>query len=492
MLRCALTSAVLLTVIWSAATNVVQAQVVGETVFARGAATVQLGSDLRLMGNGTPIHKGEVLTTGKGSFAIIKFNDGTRTTLRPNTVFKIEEFEEEEGEENALFKLFKGGLRTVTGLISKKNPDAFKLNTPLATIGIRGTDFSARLCEEDCVAEAQDSEQAKVREKLGTIARVAFVNGTLVGTSIAGEPRQMALGASIYVGDLLDTGENSFAIIAFKDESRITLQANSRFMIERLDYDPEIPEESSAIMRLFSGGLRVVSGLIAKSKPLAYRIVTPVASIMTRGTGYDVICQKGCGITGQAQLEGSRFQRLAAAAIDHVFPAAHAATPDAAGLFVSSGGTESVLVIEYGDSVVEIPPNSIVFFSSDLSSPQFGVDLPKVIADSLRAETEPEKAVVPEDWFKYSPPPEDPDGGLVVAVYDEGHATVEIDGKVQHLGKNEAIHTDGEVALNIEGGIVNVSWVNNDPYNISPVEFNPLRNKDPEGGGVFICTVGGE
>src|SRR5690606_19192386 len=55
---------------------------------------------------------------------------------------------EEEG--NALFRLLKGGFRAVTGLIGKENRDNYRVRTPVATIGIRGTDFEARFCQGDC------------------------------------------------------------------------------------------------------------------------------------------------------------------------------------------------------------------------------------------------------------------------------------------------------------------------------------------------------
>ena len=48
-----------------------------------------------------------------------------------------------------------GGLRAVTGLISKAGPDRVRLVTPTATVGIRGTEFDARLCGPECRLEAQ-------------------------------------------------------------------------------------------------------------------------------------------------------------------------------------------------------------------------------------------------------------------------------------------------------------------------------------------------
>src|SRR5690606_26622616 len=68
------------------------------------------------------------------------------TTERDNTSPNVEA----EPEDNAFFRLLKGGFRAVTGLIGKNDRERFRVRTPVATIGIRGTDFEARLCDGDC------------------------------------------------------------------------------------------------------------------------------------------------------------------------------------------------------------------------------------------------------------------------------------------------------------------------------------------------------
>lgn len=49
-----------------------------------------------------------------------------------------------------MFSLLKGGLRTITGAIGKRKPDAYQLRTTVATIGIRGTNYGVLLCQGDC------------------------------------------------------------------------------------------------------------------------------------------------------------------------------------------------------------------------------------------------------------------------------------------------------------------------------------------------------
>ena len=54
--------------------------------------------------------------------------------------------------------MVKGGLRTVTGLIGKRKPNSFQVDTPIASIGIRGTDFIARICaDNECSSEEADT-----------------------------------------------------------------------------------------------------------------------------------------------------------------------------------------------------------------------------------------------------------------------------------------------------------------------------------------------
>ncbi|HEY8025774.1 MAG TPA: FecR family protein [Burkholderiaceae bacterium] len=90
------------------------------------------------------VEQGDTLVTEKGTYARIKFIDNGDITLRPNTQFKIENFSYEATKpeaDSAIFTLFKGGLRSITGLLGKRNKERFGLNTPTATIGIRGTIF---------------------------------------------------------------------------------------------------------------------------------------------------------------------------------------------------------------------------------------------------------------------------------------------------------------------------------------------------------------
>lgn len=94
----------------------------------------------------SPVEQGDTLISEKDTYARIRFIDNSEITLRPNSQLKIDNFSFEEDKpenDSAAFNLVKGGLRAVTGTLGKRNKEKFGMNTPTATIGIRGTIFIA-------------------------------------------------------------------------------------------------------------------------------------------------------------------------------------------------------------------------------------------------------------------------------------------------------------------------------------------------------------
>jgi hypothetical protein len=116
----------------------------GQVQHLSGTLTVQRADgSVRILSQKSDVNPGETLTTQKDSYAQINMTDGSSMTLRPNTQVKIESFQFSESkpqEDSAFFRLVKGGLRTVTGLVGKRgNQDAYRIGTATATIGIRGS-----------------------------------------------------------------------------------------------------------------------------------------------------------------------------------------------------------------------------------------------------------------------------------------------------------------------------------------------------------------
>ncbi|MFT5611806.1 MAG: hypothetical protein ACI9WC_000153 [Arenicella sp.] len=130
----------------------------GTVILAKGVVTAtSVGSSSRVLAKGGAIDEGDVVNTAGKSFAVIRMLDNTKLTLKPGTTIAIGKFSTQEGKEEGCINLVKGGLRTVTGLIGKRRPDAFQVDTPIASIGIRGTDFITRICAGDeCLVDEQE------------------------------------------------------------------------------------------------------------------------------------------------------------------------------------------------------------------------------------------------------------------------------------------------------------------------------------------------
>lgn len=119
----------------------------GRVEFAVGGVNA-LGQDgtTRSLAKGGEINNGDTIQTIDGR-AQIRFSDGGYISLQPNTEFKVEDYSysgKSDGSEKGFFSLVKGGLRAITGAIGHTNKQAYRVNTPVATIGIRGTEYLAQ------------------------------------------------------------------------------------------------------------------------------------------------------------------------------------------------------------------------------------------------------------------------------------------------------------------------------------------------------------
>ncbi len=98
---------------------------------------------------GALVGAGDSVVTGADSYAQIRFSDDALVALKPDTEFRIERFNftgKQDGSEAAVFRLVRGGFRTLTGQIGKLNRDQYQLLTTQATIGIRGTHYQVQIC----------------------------------------------------------------------------------------------------------------------------------------------------------------------------------------------------------------------------------------------------------------------------------------------------------------------------------------------------------
>lgn len=127
----------------------------GTLTHMSGSVSVQkVDGSVTVGAAGTKIGVGDTLVTGSRSYVRMEMTDGGEMVLRPESQLLLQSYaftDEKRSEDSLVMRMIKGGMRTVTGLISKRgNRDAYQLITPTATIGIRGTQFDLRVCDANC------------------------------------------------------------------------------------------------------------------------------------------------------------------------------------------------------------------------------------------------------------------------------------------------------------------------------------------------------
>ncbi|MES2017949.1 MAG: FecR family protein [Pseudomonadota bacterium] len=145
-------------------------QVAGTVIHLSGALMAQKADGkAKVLSMRSEVEQGDTLVSEKNTYAQIKFIDNSEITIKPDTTFKIEAFAFDAGKpegDSASFNLVKGGLRSITGLLGKRNKEKFQLKTPTATIGIRGTTFVAQFIP---VAEEDTAQGLALRTGLSAV-----------------------------------------------------------------------------------------------------------------------------------------------------------------------------------------------------------------------------------------------------------------------------------------------------------------------------------
>ena len=154
---------------------------VGRVLFKYGNVTVD-SANARLLRQGATVDEGDVIVTGPKGYVQLLLDDGTKVAIRPNSSFEIVALEMPATATapavgagttlRASFRLQKGGFRTLTGRIAQQDPSVYQVTTPAAIIGVRGTNYSTRLCAGDCGA-GDDGLYVGVSEGAATLTNSA-------------------------------------------------------------------------------------------------------------------------------------------------------------------------------------------------------------------------------------------------------------------------------------------------------------------------------
>lgn len=98
---------------------------------------------------GMNVYEGQSINSGADAEVHLITADGGIIAIRPDTVFRVDEYKADGSTADKIFmSLLKGTVRSITGWIGKFDNAAYRITTPTATIGVRGTDHETTVIEK--------------------------------------------------------------------------------------------------------------------------------------------------------------------------------------------------------------------------------------------------------------------------------------------------------------------------------------------------------
>lgn len=172
------------------------------TLMVGEARVLRANGSTEALQRGARIHVGDRVQTAANGHVHMRFIDNAAVSVRPESVLEVEAYRYDPQDPKAnevRFRVEKGTARSISGAATDVDKSRFRLNTPIAAIGVRGTDFIVR--------SDVDSVRATVAD--GVIVVGAFGPGcaaAAVGPCAGNDVRELSadmgrLMAEVKVGD---------------------------------------------------------------------------------------------------------------------------------------------------------------------------------------------------------------------------------------------------------------------------------------------------
>ncbi len=264
----------------------------GHISFSKGSNAAQLpGGAPRILGKDAEIFETDNIQTTEQSFVIVEFIDGAKVTVRPDSNFTVDHYDNQSLTKTAQLVLHEGSVNASTGNIAKDKLESFQIKTPTTIVKsvAEKSEFTIGICNQECEDRSRADVANTERTEKSIVARVVEIKGQVGATNHAEKApkeRPLSLGKPLYNSDSIHSEKDSYALMVFPDGQKVTLQANSDMDIRTYNYQIK-DKKDQIVFALTAGGMRTLTGSIGKADHNAYALDTPVATIGIRGTGTD-------------------------------------------------------------------------------------------------------------------------------------------------------------------------------------------------------------
>ena len=138
--------ALMLPMVLALGVAVAAAQDAGQIKVSKGSAQIERAGKKLSANVGQVVQPGDVVITGSDGLVGITFRDNSLVSIGPDSVLAIDRFVFDSTTHQGAFdsSLKQGTLAVVSGKLAKQSPEAMKVKTPAAILGVRGTEFLVR------------------------------------------------------------------------------------------------------------------------------------------------------------------------------------------------------------------------------------------------------------------------------------------------------------------------------------------------------------
>ena len=138
--------ALTLPMVLAVAVAVAAAEDAGQIKVSKGSAQIERSGQKLPASVGHVVQQGDVVITGPDGSVGITFRDNSLVSIGPDSVLAIDRFVFNSTTHQGNFDstLKQGTLAVVSGKLAKQSPEAMKVKTPAAILGVRGTEFLVR------------------------------------------------------------------------------------------------------------------------------------------------------------------------------------------------------------------------------------------------------------------------------------------------------------------------------------------------------------
>lgn len=160
--------------------------IAGRIVRLKGAATAMQDAQPRVLKEGDAIFRGDVISTGRNARLEMKMLDDAVMTLGEKTVFVVIDYVTGGAAPNAATRLIEGAFAASAGSIAKAPGGTMRVETDVATIGIRGTTAWGGIIDGDFQVALLTPGRVIVENRAGRTELTRNGDGTLIkGLNVA-------------------------------------------------------------------------------------------------------------------------------------------------------------------------------------------------------------------------------------------------------------------------------------------------------------------